>query len=388
MLKTKTNLKVKMTSLLFIALVVVFCLTASNEVGGSSSMYKYLVLLVCIIESFFLFIKKIKKENIKVSFKKELNAFILFIVVIIVFSIFKSIESSKFSFRTIQELLFLVCPMIYAFFIVNTLSFEEVNKLMKIGLIIVFLFYIVSLGLNINSIISAFFNSNFGESTSELESNIYCGLALAFCLFFCYYDKSNNKKYKILSVIFTIMTFKRLFVVMALFLFIISHLKIKEIKVSKKIYYISILLLVILSIAYYNILLPQNLYKFEDTFNIDLSKFTSTRSDRFLNLFYSDYSSYGFGSSTEFMYNYLDGALEMDIIKIIIELGYIPVISLIYSYLTIGKSNIYTFSFMAFQILNLLFSSSLTSSFAWIIIFISIGFISKENNLVKEDNNG
>ena len=47
-----------------------------------------------------------------------------------------------------------------------------------------------SLGMNFNSIIDSLFASSFIDSTSNLESSIYCGFSLAFCAFFNYFDKN------------------------------------------------------------------------------------------------------------------------------------------------------------------------------------------------------
>lgn len=375
--------KINVTSFLFIALVCVFCITATDEVGTNLSMYKYLILILCIVEATFSYLKK--RKNVNNTFKKEIKIFFIFIFSIILFSLIKSINVEKFSFRTIQELLFLICPIIYAFLIVNILKKDEINFLMKASLIIVFIFYIISLGLDFGKIINSFFSASFTNSTSDLESHIYCLFALAFCFYFGYY--SDKKFYKYLSFLFTIMTFKRLFVLMALFIFIISNSKIKEKNISNRIYNICAIGLIVFSIVYYYSMLPENVKILEMKYDIDISKITSTRSDRLSGLLESNYNSYGFGSSTEYMYKYLYGALEMDIIKIIVELNFIPVIFLIYSYLYVGKRNFYTFSFMIFQILNLITSSSLTSSFAWILIFISLATMQRYPNKIMEENN-
>ena len=238
--------------------------------------------------------------------------------------------------------------------------------------------------MNIEAIIKALFNSNFSESTSDLESHIYSGFSLAFCTFFCYFD--NKKKYKLLSVLFVIMTFKRLAIITAIFLYILSKLNIKKISIGKNIYVISGIFLIFFAVLYYNIMLPNNVIKIENKYDINISKLTSTRSDRLKDLMKSNYVSYGFGSSTEYMYKYCYGALEMDIVKMIIELGYIPIIALICIYLYVGKTNLYTFSFICFLILSLIFSSNLTSSFAWIIFFITLFLVNKVNTIERGKN--
>ena len=383
MLNRLENVKVNFEKLLFIIMVLVFCVTASNEVGNSLSLYKYIILAIGILESFCKYMKNRKKTK-EVFAYKELKYLLYFVGLIIIFSFFKSLIAFKFSFRTVQEILFLVCPMIYAYLLINNMDKREIYSLMKIAFIIVFCAYLFSLKLNIEAIIKALFNSNFAESTSDLESHIYSGFSLAFCTFFCYFD--NKKKYKLLSVLFVIMTFKRLAIITAIFLYILSKLNIKKISIGKNIYVISGIFLIFFAVLYYNIMLPNNVIKIENKYDINISKLTSTRSDRLKDLMKSNYVSYGFGSSTEYMYKYCYGALEMDIVKMIIELGYIPMIALICIYLYVGKTNLYTFSFICFLILSLIFSSNLTSSFAWIIFFITLFLVNKVNTIERGKN--
>ena len=368
-------------SLLFVLMVFIYSTTAAKDVGDENSLIKYVILIVCIIESYFVYLNKTTKGK-NAILKKEFFYLICVILIICIYSIFKSVYAGFFSFRTVKELLFLGCPMIYSFFIVNTFDNKIMYDNMKMSFWITFIVYIISLGMNLNSIINALFSSSFLNSSSALESHVYCGLALAFCVYFCYFDK--GKIYKLLSVLFVFMTFKRLFIVMAFFLFFFSNFKLKDKNVSDKVFYIIVISLIVFSLFYYIIIQPENVRYIYNRYNFDLAKFTSTRTDRLNGLLNSSYKSYGFGSSTEYMYEYLWGALEMDIVKIIIELGYIPAIVLIIMYMKFSNVNYYTFIFMAFQILNLVFSTSLAGSFTWIMIFMTIGMISKEREINNE----
>lgn len=378
------SVKIKPRNILFILLVIVYCSTASDEIGNNSSLYKYFVLFLCVLEAFFGYIKKYKKKNIFLT--NEFKALMLVICVICIYTMFRSVLVEKFSFRTIQEILFLAFPMFYAYFGINVFDKRDLSKNMKIGFWITFLFYLISLDLNINSIIKALFNSSFSNSSSDLESHVFCGMALAFCMYFCYFDE--KKIYKFISLLFVIMTFKRLFIVMSVFIFVLSFFKVKEKVVPKKVVIFTTISLIFLTVAYFYIIQPVNVNRIESKYNIDISKLTSTRSDRLRMLENSSYISYGFGSSTEYMYNNFGGALEMDFVKIIIELGYIPVFVLIICYLRISKTNYYTFSFMIFQILNLIFSSSLTGAFTWSLIFLTLFEINRNSQELKEKIHG
>ena len=305
--------------------------------------------------------------------RKEYKRMYLFVGVIIIYSVFKIVSSGIISMRTVQEILFLILPMVYAQLIINNWNKRQIENAMKCGVIIAFVGYVTSLNMSFRTIYNGILMSSFSDSYSDLESFTYCGIALAFFVYFAYYKK--QKLFLIISGLFVIMTFKRLFMVIAAVLFIISLFELRNMKVSKKVINITIFLLFALAIIYYYLMHPEMVSYIETKYGFDVSKFTMTRSDRFRWLYTSDYVSYGFGSSTEYMYNRFYGALEMDMCKIIIELGFLPVFILIHSYIKLAEKNMYTFVFMGLMVMNLIFSSGLTGTFAWCIIFIAISSI-------------
>lgn len=373
-------MKIKIRSILFVLLILVYCMT-SSDTGNSSTYIKYGVLLLAIGYEGYIFLKKSDEKRMV----EEYRCLSCFVLILIVYSILKSILSMHFSFRSIQEFIFLIAPMMYGYLVINNWSKKDINANFEIGLIMSFVCYIFSLGLSAMQIINAMINSSFGDSFSELESFTYCGLAIAFCLYFCYYGYKNTGV-KLISVLFVIMTFKRLFMVIAVVLFVLSKFSCRNSKVKKRWMIAIIIGLTLFGILYYFAMQPQNVIYLDAKYNIDISKLTSTRSDRMRMLRYSGYSTYGFGSSTEFMYKYFGGALEMDFPKIVIELGFIPAIMLIFSYINFSKANVYTVFFMTMMIFNLIMSSGLTGTFAWCIIFITISCITvypENKNTIK-----
>ena len=366
----KTKLVIKVRILLFVLLLLSYCLTSSDNVStNSNSLIKYAMLFLCIFHSGIEYFskKKIKKE------KKEYNGLWIVVGVITIYSLMRTLIVMKFTFRTIQELIFLVFPMVYGYFVINTWDYKEINKAFKIGIIISFLSYIISLQMSPIEIVQSLSDANFNTSYSSLESFTYCGLALAFFVYFSFWD--DKKIYTILSALFVIMTFKRLFIVMAIILFLISRTPLKNKSVSNKFLYFTTTILFVVAIFYYWAMQPENAQMIEYQYNIDLRKLTMTRNDRMRWLVDSPYKSYGFGSSTEYMYELFYGALEMDMCKIIVELGYLPVLIFIYNYLKFSKKSFYAFVFMSLMILNLTFSSGLTGTFSWCILFITISSI-------------
>lgn len=362
-------MKVKIKILLFNVLILSYCLTSSDMGNSSSSLFKYTALSVCVVYSYFDYRKKGRLGNMSQEYKGLFG----FVVVVTVYSLARSILAFHFSFRTIQELLFLFLPMLYGYFVINTWIREDVDNAFKLGIIISFLCYLISLRRGLSQIVLALLASSFGNSYSELESFTFCGLAVAFCLYFCYYNKS--KFFMFMSIFFVFMTFKRLFIIISIVLLVLAQFKLREKPVGRGPLRFVIVCMFIFAVTYYFVMQPDVVQKIENTYAVSVSKLTTTRSDRLRWLLNSEFSSYGFGSSTEFLYNRFSVALEMDAVKIIVELGFLPLYLFVRSYLKFSAANVYTFLFMVIMILNLTVSSGLTGAFAWSIIFISISMI-------------
>ena len=359
--KTK-KIVLRVRILLFILLLVSYCFTSSDDIKvTSNSFIKYAVLFLCVIESGIEYFFKRSDRKGRKEYKEYKGLFIT-VCIIICYSLIKSLMNVKFTFRTVQELIFLIFPMIYGYFVINTWKYEDVNKALKLGLIISFLFYIISLKMPLSEMWKALLNADFNTSYSKLESFTYCGLALSFCVYFCFFD--DKKIYKILSVLFVIMTFKRIFVIMAIILFILSKTRFKNKKVSNNCLYCMSIVLFIFAIFYYIIMQPKNVSNIEQKYDINVRQLTMTRNDRM---------------------RWLVGALEMDLPKMIIELGYLPVLIFIYNYLKFSRKSYYTFVFMVLMLLNLTVSSGLTGTFAWCILFITISIISE---VIKDGESG
>lgn len=370
----KLAIRLNISNIIFYLLILVYSLTATDEAAASGSMYKYLVLVLGIIEAYIIY-----RKNKSVQYGKKEFSFIIFtIALIFIYSIFKMILASKYSFRIVQETLFLICPVIYAYLFCNIKNYNQIRKVFIVGLLISFCLYIASLGLGFNQLISALKDSNFAESSSELESGSFSGLALAFAVFFIY---DGDKKYKLISILFVIMTFKRFSIIMVLILYLIPFKrKITNFKISRKIYVSVALGIVLFCILYYLAMQPQNVVYIQHKFNINMALLTMTRSSRFAVLLNSNFVSYGIGSSNEFLYAYINGGLEMDLVRLIMEVGYIPVVCMIFSYLNIARSNLYFFVFMTLKVVSLIFSSNLTNILSWLLTFIMLfAIIRKEN---------
>lgn len=368
--------KISLRSLIFILILIVYCITASETQGLTYSYIKYLFLLFGIfIESIYFFQKKYKN----IYCKDEFFGLVIFAAVAFFYSLMHFIISSHFSISVLKELFFLIMPIIYSFLHINNSSIKEFHNCIVISFILSFYIYISSLNMSVSEIINALFNSNFINSNSDLESSIFSGISLGFAVYFIF---KNNKIFKFLSILFVFMTFKRFSIFIVIILYLISFKKRYLIKkVDNKFLIITSITLFLTTIVYYFILNPLNLASLESILNVDMSKFTMTRSDRFESLYFSNYISYGFGSSNEFMNIIFNGTLEMDLIRIIVELGYLPLLLFIYFYLKLGKNNNYIFIFMLLRLFSMNFTSNLTSVMSWVISLSVMFSIIKENKI-------
>lgn len=207
---------------------------------------------------------------------------------------------------------------------------------------------------------------DFKSSYSPFESSFAAGASVAFCVFFTYYRK--NRVITIFSLIFAILTFKRLAVLFAIFMFIVPYFIDVNKKVDNKYKNFIKVVFIILTVLYYQMLLPQNSNIFQSIFKESQDKFTMGRSSFLRDLLAKEYVCSGLGSTSEI----IGKGLEMDLIRILLETSGLGLIIFIFGYWECAGKNIYTYLYMLFQFLNLLTSHSLGNPFNWILSLITI----------------
>ena len=356
---------------LFIVTFFVFAFTTEADSDTLLSYLKYGVLVVAIVVS-AIFIVTHRNELLpkKITSLYFYLFFVLFIFLIA--SFFRTLYAGKLTTRIIMEFFFLIAPIIYSYLTVLIYPIKQIYYLLIVVFLISFFAYLFGLNMSASEIIKNLLQSNFLTSTSKLESHFFAGMSVSLSLFFLYYNK--NILITILSVLFVFFTFKRLSLVFVIFFFLCTLARKYLDKKPNKIFEYSLIFLSIIALLFYYVLMQPSVVSFlSSSFGIDLQKITMTRTDRLQMLLNSNYYSYGFGSSTEYMYaNFGNVSLEMDMIKIIIEIGFIPAISFVYGYYKFGSRNYYSLLIVGFCILNLITASSLTSVFSWIIFYITI----------------
>lgn len=378
--------KISITTIISVFLfVLIFAIRSFTDAiyvskGIDSNIWinsKYIVLIIAIIWGIFL----LKNKKDKYVFSKEFASVGIVITIFILITLILIIYSNNFYKGTMEEFIKLILPIIYVFIVLNTFNFKEIYVSMSITLILSLIGYIIEIGTS-NFSLANILTMNFFSSYSPFESSMSCGTAIALCVFFMYYDK--NKILKYLSLLFVIFTFKRLSVLFAVLLLVLPKFVNINKSLKKRYFTIAKVFFVVATILYYVFLSPSSSAIFEKILGSSQDEFTMGRSAFLRSLENSDFISSGFGSTTQA----IGRGLEMDLIKIYLELGILGLIVFVWGYWNCAGSNLYTFIYMAFQFLNMLTSHSLTSSFNWILAFLIIGTItykSDNQNYLKKN---
>lgn len=335
---------------------------ANGEENSFLVNVKYILIVLAII---FCFLQKKKENNI---LKKELRNIIIVVVTLLFISLITAMINNKFYMETFESVFKMILPIIYVYYFINVMSFEYIYKAMVGALFGSFVGYVIEIGTG-NFTMSNLKMLDFSSSYSPFESSFAAGASIAFCVFFMYYRK--NKLITIFSFVFAILTFKRLSVLFALILIILPKIIDVNKKVNKKYRLLCIWGFILLTIIYYNLLLPQNSSAFYKIFGDTQDSFTMGRSS-FLRTFLSKGKFYpGLGSTTAI----LGKGLEMDLIRIYLETSILGLSVFVWGYWNYSGDSKYTYIYMLFQFFNLLTSHSLSNSFNWILTLITISCI-------------
>lgn len=330
---------------------------------------KYIILAISCVLCFIQLSKNVKK----LIFKKEFKSLAIVIISLSVISFVMVFISGKYYSSLLENIFKLALPCIYVFLLLNTMEFKDIYICMSGALILSFVGYIIEIGPE-NFTLSNILSINFSSSYSPFESNFAAGSAIAMCTFFMYFRK--NKILKYLSLIFAILTFKRLAVLFALVLFFLPKIINVNKQVSKRQRNFIKIAFVILTFGYFWLLTPQASDVFENIFGQTQREFSMGRSDFLQTIINGNYISSGLGSTTDF----LGRGLEMDLIRIYLETGILGLIIFIFGYWNCAGNCVYTYIYMLFQFVNLLTSHSLSNSFNWILAFIIIGTITYKSD--------
>lgn len=354
----------------YFLVIITQVFTINYESAGLISYLKYIICIIGIIYSFVLMISQNSEERLM---KIEVRHLLIVPTLFLLISLFKIMTVRHFSMRLVNELMFMYLPILYAYGLINTLNFKQIEKAMFGTLIISFLGYLFNLNLQ-GGLLAAISSISFSNSQSVFESSQFAGTSIAVALFYLYYRK--NKLATILSVFFVFLTFKRLAILTVIILIILPKIIDLTKPASKSTFRIFVIVTFILSILYFNLMIPGNRELANIIFKNGIDNFTMGRYWRF-SLLYNNprFINYGLGSTYDFLNKLYSFTLEMDICRLFIEIGYIGTFVFIYNYFYSSKKNMYCMLLMSYLFFNMITSHCLAAMFTWIIVFITIGTI-------------
>lgn len=347
-----------------------------NSLVGNSCYRIQSLLIFCFAITGLIWCVKVKHKPV---FRKQMYANVLLVLLLGTLSGGYIIISGRFTTTTLSELYYLFIPCFIAYVLLNTLTFDDVFKAMKIVLVFSIIGYVLELGIGVFTLANLRLIS-FVNSFSPFESSAASGIATSLCAFFSFYRK--EKKWTIISLLYSIMTFKRIAVVFSLIMFIMPYFWDVTRIVKKKWTKLLALLFIIATMSYYYLLQPDNIRILSDFlskyFDLDVRTFTMGRSYMFETFFNSNYISYGLGSIADYIgaaSAYTGLGIEMDLIRILCETSIVGLVGLVVYMWKLPGRQIYGVVYMFSIMLNLLTSHSLTSYHGWIIKYLVIGSV-------------
>lgn len=360
----------------FIILIILFIFqTISNAFRdddiNSFNNVKFVVLIILLI----VFTSEILLNHVKINYLKyESKIIFLWYFALLCISIFWMLKNNSWnSAPFITGSLRLLLPIVIACLIVNLVSFEYIYKLMYIFLIASFITFLINEIVMGRFSFNEIFTLSLSNSTgSAMESNFFSPTAISLCCFFGYFRK--DKFPLILSVIFTFLTYKRLMAIFAIFLFIFGS-SLKNKKVALWIRILIGFLFFELTVWYIQLNLGQIsgslIYKYVGQ---SVDQFTMGRSWLFKSLYFSGLPKSGLFSALSTSYR----SPEMDLPVMFAEMGYYAIVVTIIALIAIAKNNLYNLVIIIFVLLEMLTSHFFDITFFWIVLYITIGLVNKD----------
>lgn len=358
------------TSVLLVIMAVINSVTDALGINGNMISYsKYALALICSVFGFIVIGRNSDKKGNKLVFQQEFGVLCLMMIYILLSTFAKALIHDRFEFEMLLDILRMAIPIIYSFALLNTLEYDQIEKCMRVMLFIYFIGYLKQQGF------SSFTPANilsisFADSYSPFESHQFASISLLMFCFFSYYRKS--KLCFFISTVFVFLTFKRaqvVFIIILLVLLLFFNLN----KFISRWWVIAMVALTVGgAIAYFYILTYDPLTNyFETTFNMDFNKFTMYRNVLLNQLVDSNYESFGFTSSTIF----LGHSIEMDLIKIYLEIGFLGLALTVFAYWNLTKGHLFCMIIMTQFMFNLITSHSFDGGITWTFRMLIIGCV-------------
>lgn len=357
----------------------------SSTIWGMSNSLRHVGILLAIVQGFISVVFKYRNKDIKKIKGKNLLWIFFFYLYLIFASIMVVKENSGIlSNRVWIQTGYILIPALYAFCLINLLSFETILELIKYTFILGIVLYIIKTGPTAFFSLSNWKALSFSSPDTDaiFESSTFTMLFIVSYFFFYYYkilknqNNKNNKIFFYFALFFSILGWKRLGVVYVIFMLLLLPV----LKKNKKIFRIVPLgtgILFGIVTAYYTKFM-QGIF---NPLNLNVYQFSTGR-DYILSLWKQyGYVSYGYGSSYEIIHRYL----ELDLVQMYLEVGIVAVVLFGLCYFNLTKKSLFAYIVMVYEFLNLLTASSFPSVFEWVLVLVLIEEVTQNINLENKE---
>lgn len=307
-------------------------------------------------------------------FVAEFNKLMLIFSIFCVVSFVMQACSGRFSMTVYVELFKFVMPIILAYCILNALDDDEVWGCMVCVLVVSLIAYFLELRSQ-GASFSSIFAADFEDFNSETESSGFAEIALMLVFYFSYVKRS--RVVLVISAIFSILTFKRLAMLVTLVVVVVSALapNVAKVKIPRKAITALKLLTIAAAVVWIWLLLPAQEPLFINLFGKPQFDFTMGRSESLKYLCLGGFQSFGFGSASETINAVYGVPFEMDLAKIAIELTPVVAVLFVWLFWDIAGGSFWGVAIVGYYMLNMITSDSLASNFAFTLAYMVIGTV-------------
>lgn len=319
----------------------------------------------------FLFSLQLFTKKNPVFFKKEMLLILLMYCSLLIVSFYWMFINRMYSWSIVTVgAMRIIVPIVLAFLVINVISFESIYDVMTFFLVTAFIGFIVMEIATGNFNFRMIFAFSLTDSTgSTMESNFFSPTAVSLCLFFGYFR--NSKWRLLLSVLFTIMTYKRLMTLLAIFVLCFGG-KVKDKKISVMLKLLFGVFFYFVTVYYIKLNLGLvNLEPIQRIFKMPIDQLTMGRTWMFQDIYFHGYVRQG-------LFTIINSGFrnpEMDLPNMYLEAGALSIIIVIIYMLMLARKNFYSFIIIAFTLIEMLTSHWLDITFYWVVIYITIGCI-------------
>ncbi len=354
-----------------------------RENGISNLMVSNIKIFFIFFTIFWFSLQLATKKN-TIIFKRELLLIIMMYFLLLIVSLYWMNLNNMYNWSSIATgVMRIIVPAVLAFLVINVMTFELIYNVMTFFLVVSFIGFVLMEFVTGKFDFKMIFTFSLIDSTgSTMESNFFSPTAISLCIFFGRFRKS--KWQLISSVLFTVMTYKRIMTLFAIFIFLFGG-RIKNRKISLLLKIIFGMVFYFLTIYYIKLNLGLvNADLIQNFFKMPIDQLTMGRTWMFQNIYFHGYVRHG-------LFTILNSGFrnpEMDLPNVYLEAGSLSIIVLITFLLILVRNNFYCFIIIAFTLVEMLTSHWLDITFFWVVIYITIGCIQyrSEMNIVYEDN--